>query len=365
MRRRVRNRLALLVVAVSAACWERPLSERLTIAFREDGLVTVRAETELRWPGELERNPTVAARLEERSRAVVEGRSPWADPFARAEPESERFEWVREQHLMQRAVHEATVSEVDRLYPILRACGADLDFSAVHGITRLTIFPFGRGHGSERDRRAVDAELRPWIDAVVRYGQAVEVLTRYVERNRERSEAVYGALFHDQIAAESLAALPQPTDEEMLLLAAYDEATSEVTSIGQLDEAEGTTLDERAQVAYSPFCGEIVVTVPLPPSEVIGFERRDDELVIPRADLLRLLLAGTLSPVTPDPLAAQLRHELRDRDGGEPAFDLTAWLAASRAIRSADSAATMLRRVKESLSPADRYEVSWMQGRSD
>ncbi len=360
--KRISKCAVLVTIGVAAGCWEQPLEERLVVEVRADGGFGIRVETKLNAPGARDQHPAASQRVEQRAREILEGRDSWSYPFSRLEAVEEKLTWEKSLGDVRRAEHWAVVQDPQELLPVLRECGASLRVSSFEDHGRLEIFPLSRARATDKDRRSVENELKPWTEALVKYGQSVTKLFQHTKRHPDRALAVFGNVFADQLSEERRAALPDVTREEEELLEAFKSDSGHVLGFGSLEGEQSETLNERVMAAFSPLCGEIAVELPSPATDQAGFIERNGVPTIPPIDLYSALMAGGLTPVTPDPLLTLLE---RSRYRPSTDFELEAWLAQPRVEHGLLSASDGLRELKNRLAPAAVYRLEWTLPASD
>jgi hypothetical protein len=103
-------------------------------------------------------------------------------------------------------------------------------------------------------------------------GEAEQLRLGRGERQPERAAPCFGWLFSELIPDEELAGLPEPGEEEQILLDRLSLVMPEVWEVLRVAEGSGFSVEEVSRLVYDPFPARLTVSFPAEPLLVEGFE---------------------------------------------------------------------------------------------
>lgn len=347
----------LLVLMGASGCFQPPVVERLSLVFLPEGGVRVAVSRRVEKPAPGP-NAALEARLEETRRSLLEGRDAWSRCFEALRPEEETLRWEKRGGELARHERSALLGSPDALGEFFARTPLRVGYRERDGVAAFTVFPAAVSRATREQRERVGREMGAWSAAVAAYlGEASE-LYAYLGERPDRSEACFGELLVDILSERDREGRPRPDEGEEERLKPLEEAMAAVLSALRVPEGEAHTLDELAQLVYSPFPGEFTVEVPAPLGDVEGFERTGERTArIPPSGLWGAYTAVRRRWIEPDPLQAYL--EGSTRKAGEGEFDLAAFSALPRSVQDLPDPGEVRSVLEQALSPKDLYRVAW------
>lgn len=297
---RVLRRLALLLLALLAACAQPPVRDAVTIDFDEnDDQVLVTAETSF---DATPRTDAALARANEAREAALHGIDPWAVRFARMKADRERTILDRNQGTLDRVTHSIRIPARD-LQGVFSDTNITVHVLRGEGWSELSFYPGSSIRATREQNEHFTQALDTWSAAVARYYTAIHYLYLYIDDNPPRAEHLFAAIL-GETSEDGIE--PVVLEEEQPLV---DEVLRTMDDIAaRMDEDDGTaaTFAEEADLIFNPFPARIVVKVP---GEVLGTQGFGEDLTIEPIDLFATVSALQGRWISPDPLAALLRDE--------------------------------------------------------
>jgi hypothetical protein len=343
-------------VLLLAACFEEPVSQRLTLCFAARDAVLVSVVTTLVPAGSAEDNPALQRRLAEERRTLEEGRDQWRGRFAALEAPASRLVVEEEDGEIVSAERRA-LAEPGRLGAFLADTGVAASFTVREAEAELQLVPGPSARASRDQRDRVAAALADWSQVIADYLAAAARLWRYLDEHPERARPCLASLMSSVISDEARQQAGATTGDERVLVEAVEEARDAVFAVLSVPEGEAETLDGMSRLVYDPFPARVAVSLPGPAIEVEGFAVRGAVLEVGGLGLWAALERLEGRWLAPDPAHATLRS----MRGPEPEpFDFEAFLAAPRhAADPAPDALAVRRAIEEGLRPAAVYRVVW------
>jgi hypothetical protein len=339
----VRSRVltALLLIVLCAACGRLPVQDEVTIQPAEENdtlTVTVSSDFWLSPPTD-----EIRARVESARAAALSNTDAWSVRFARLDPP------IEERHVVERtrgAVRRVTwAAEIpsDDLQQLLSDANITVNAVRGDGWRELRFYPGSDGRATREQRAAFEETLQAWGRSVTRYFTAMHHLYAYLDRNPDRAEPMFAAMFEEDDAA------PIDEEKERPLIEAVGNSMAEINerteTTGQQSE-----IFELADLVFNPFPGRVVVRAPRDILAMEGFEQKGNDAIIETVDLFASLKGLEGRWISPDPLAASLRDE-----------DVTArqMADAERKSTAVVSVTEVTRAIREQLKRPKAYVVRW------
>ena len=341
--------LALLVSITTIACFEKPISEDITIEFLADGTVMIGMELRLSEADELVKNPRVKERLSERRDAVQHGEDDWARSIRSLEPSRERITHELHEGNLVNVRRQSLIDDPERLPELFGflPVGAFLDRD--DDLLTLDLIPTGASRATARQERDVEENLQRFSSAVAAYLQAAAELYRYLEKSPDRARAC----FHELFGGEE-----QELDgRESLLLDALEERMVELTDVLSVPDGEAFTLDEKSQLVFNPFPGTIEITVAGEVTEVIGFDVKEvNRVTIPEIGFWSAFASLVGKWLDPNLVLLYVEATRRDEEGS---LDIDGLAASPRHVVEPPGPGEVREALEERLIPPDVYRLRW------
>ncbi len=291
-------------------------------------------------------NRAVKERLRVARAAALDGRDEWSARFGNLTVQTERIFFEKQRGTLSRVERSAVVA-IDDLQRFFADTGISVQITRGEGWSELALYPGASTRATRQQRERVNSSLKTWSADAVRYLRALHHLYWYLDREPQRAEPAFRALFSEETILN---------DEEESLVTEVDKATDTILEHMKLAESEATTLDEEFDLVYNPFPGEIVVKLPRQITAVEGFARRGaDSAAISRAGLLDAAAALEGRWFSPDPLAILLRAD----DSKSDVPDAATLAKQPRRSTEVPSAGEVEKAFLEQLRPAATYRVRW------
>jgi hypothetical protein len=330
---------AVPIVALFLACDTVP-RHTVTLTFNDSGdRLTIASTTTL--PSLKEARDR--GRVEHLRDELLAGRDEWALRFANAAPERDRVVFDRTGGELSEVHRSATIDAAD-----LQKFFYDLTITTTvtrgDGWVELAIYPGTSNRATRQDREDFEKRMEKGAGAARRYINAVRVLYEYLDKEPQRANDVFDAVFRDDDDPRLVVA----TKTELELVKAVRDGIN-----GILDVDWAGDMSREADVVSNPFAAEIVVRTPTAPILVEGFTRNERGLVIQPKTLLEAIAALEGRWIFPDPLAVAVHAP-----SGTKTEDLVAQLAnAGRRAEPVVGFNEVLAGLAQQLKPADRYRV--------
>jgi hypothetical protein len=343
---------------VLGGCFEDPIEERCALRFEPTGELRVTFETIVHRP--LGGNRAFDQRLSALEQELFGGYGAWRARFDRTGGDRDGLAWERwEEHLV-RFERWAQLPEPERqLAELLSDTPIEARLERNEGSSELVLVAGPSDRVSRRERERVERVLAEWADDLAAHLAATAELWRYFETHPARAAPVARAMFDDMLEEEDRGRTDlMPAEEDLVRRSQL--AQQEVVEIFDFPEEEAHTLQELSRLVYDPF--PAVFSVELAATDRLleheGFELDDaGRLVVPRASLWDAFESLEGQWISPDPLVAQARHLLRDRDAPFPveAFLDQDFEYAATSPRGTEVAAHLRR----ALRPREIYRAVW------
>jgi hypothetical protein len=337
------------------SCFDTPVKESLRLRFLPNGAVVLTSRVAI--APELQVTTTaMKGRLREVRRVLAEGTDPWSQRFAALEPLAERSSWEKRGGEITEVVHAAVIEKPAELDRFFSDTGVQVSYLTwpEEGIAELTVTPGASTRASYRERREMDAALASWAEDLAAYFAAAREVYDYVDRQPERAEAVFAAVFADILPEGSRK--PRLSADEESKVELLEESLGKVLDVLQAKEGEAYSLDEISRLVYDPFPAPLELTLPSPAREVEGFAREGDRLVVRGFGLweaLRSLEGRWLAPDVVTVFARSLT------EGDRYQFDLSAFLAQRRRVEGTPASIEVREALVRALTPARTYRAAW------
>ena len=339
--------LALLLL-LTAACLEPPVSETLEVQMLDGGASRVSVAVALRDPVDYARMPRVKERLEDEARSYEAGTDAWSERLRAATPARERVSVDREGGAFRRVERRADLDAPADLAAFLRDTGVDVAYAEGEGWAELTLVPGSSRRATSAQRQIVRAELDRFCEAASAYVEATAELYAYLDRRPERARACLGAIVSDEGGL---------TEDETALVGAIDERIGALLEVLQVAPGDALTLDEISGLVHDPFPAEVRVAVPGEILERDGFPGPSDAaLTIPRLTLWSAYTRVSGRWIVPDLV---LELWTNDRDNGGRPIDAGLFASRPRRVSATPPAPEIRRAVERELAPASAYRVRW------
>ena len=340
-----------------AGCFEDVVSEKLILEFKPETNTVVATLTSkiTVTQDQFKQNRPLQTRVDTYRTEFIEGRDPWSRRFTSVSPlEREHRAWDKTHDQLQRTEHSAEFSAND-LQRFFSDTGLIVTLLRGNGWDELAIYPGTSTRATQQQRLRVQTTLESWSRGIADYLRALDILYRYLEVHPDRAAPTIGALMKDFIPEERKNALDPMTEEEADLVRIVDEAMGEVTSVFGLGPEEAYSLNELSALVYDPFPAELLVHLPGPVQESVGFVREQDSSVRVEPMALWGALDGLETGwITPDPLFAMIRAARQEHQ-----VDLDKFLAQERRITTTPTAAAVRSAIEARLARAPVYRVRW------
>jgi hypothetical protein len=288
-------------------------------------------------------------------RELIEGTDAWSDRLAEIGPIAEKIEQERVVGEILNTSHRALLAEMDQVRQVFAATPVNVSYTIVSGLAELSLVPGPADRATRADRQKVQTALVSWSAEVAEYFSAGSALWAYLDKNPGRARACFGRLFR-QIRPEGA---PEPPPlrpgRETDLVEALSKAMKKVWQPLEVGDGEGFTLDELSHLVFDAFPAPVEVSLPGPPIEIEGFERKDGRLVASGPGFWNALERLEGRWLTPDPVLAFVRESRKKK----PAFDLENFLTQSRSATTPPSARQAQEAIQAELRGAPLYRVTW------
>ncbi len=338
--------LPLLLLAAGACGLRSPISHSVTIAPSADGeRVTVVAATDISITAH---NRGVEARQNAMREAILDDRDDWSRRLRSAEPESERTVLEKRFGTLQR-VERTAVIRTDELQRVFSDVGITIQMTRGDGWSELAIYPASSTRATREQRELVEQLLEVLSRDTAEYFRAVDRLYSYLRTDPMRAEAVFTLLFADEDERSVI------EEEDALIRDVIQKMEILLNRIGDA-ERDAVPLDEAFDLVLNPFPAEITVNPPRAAVAVESFERRGDDVFIPRKGLLDVL--GTLEGrwIAPDPLALLMRADEEEKELPPPKEMAAIPRKSTAVVTPAEIQEEVLARFR----PAAAYRVRWI-----
>ena len=333
---------AVALVALFLACDTVP-RHTVTLTFNDSGdRLTIASTTTL--PSLKEARDR--GRVERLRDELLAGRDEWALRFANAAPERDRVVFDRTGGELSE-VHRSATIDAEDLQKFFYDLTITTKVTRGDGWVELAIYPGTSNRATRQDREDFEKRMEKGAGAARRYINAVRVLYEYLDKEPQRANDVFDAVFRDDDDPRLVVA----TKTEMELVKAVRDGIN-----GILDVDWAGDMSREADVVSNPFPAEIVVRTPTPPILVEGFTRSEHGLVIQPKTLLEAIASLEGRWIFPDPLAVAVHAP-----SGTKTEDLVAQLAnAGRRAEPVVGFNEVLAGLAQQLKPADRYRVRFI-----
>ncbi len=345
--------LAVPLLALVSACFEGPVRETWTLRFLPGGWA-VAGRTIVISTSE-DSNPAVAKRLAAVRRDLIEGTDAWSERIAAASPIAEKIEQERLTGEIVNTSHRALLSETDQVRQMFAATPVNVSYTIVSGLAELSLVPGPPDRATRADRTKVQAALASWSADIAGYFAAGSALWAYLDQNPDRAWACFGRVFR-QVRPEG-APEPPPlrAGRETDLVEALQAAMKKVWRPLEVGDGEAFTLDELSHRVFDAFPAPVEVSLPGPPIDIEGFERKDGRLIARGPGFWNALERLERRWLSPDPVLAFVRESLKKKN----AFDLENFLAQPRSAETPPSARQAQAAIQTELRGAPRFRVTW------
>lgn len=344
--------LALLLALTFVSCFEPPVQEDLRLRFLPNGAFVATRTIEITDPQDS--NPALARRLAATRQAVLDGTDAWAPRFASLEPGAERFSWEKRLGELHKATHSAVGIEPESLARLFSDTSLAVTYTVrpEDGTAELTIVPGSSARATRAQRKEVERTLGDWSDNVKEYLAASQKLYEYLDVQPDRAEACFSSLFKELLSEGEGEML---TPEEQGLVDRLNDTMENVLAVLLVPGGEDHSPDEISRLVFDPFPARLTVTLPGPPLEVEGFERKEGgELTVRGVGLWDSLQSLEGRWISPDPVLVYVKNR-----GQEDSFDLESFLAQPRRAEPAPTAKEMRQALEAQLAPEPFYRLTW------
>jgi hypothetical protein len=349
---------ALVGAGALLGCFEDPIEERCTLRVEPTGEVRVTVETVVNRP--LGGNRQFDERLAALEEELFGGYGAWQARLDGIGGDRDGLSWERWEGHLVRFERWTQLPEPERqLAELFGDTPIDVRLLRGEAASELTFLAGPSDRANRREREEVERALSAWADDLAAHLAATAELWRYFEAHPDRAGDVGRAMFDDLLEDEDRGQVGLlPVEEE--LVRRSQEAQQRVVEIFDFPEEEAHTLQETSRRVFDPFPAAFAVELPEGSRllEREGFELDEEgRLVVPRTSLWDAFESLEGRWVSPDPLVAQARHLLRDRDAPFPveAF-LDQEFRYAVATPRGTEVATLLRRA---LRPRQLYRAVW------
>jgi hypothetical protein len=348
--------LALLFLALAfVSCFEPPVREDLRLRFLPNGAFVATSTVEIADPQDS--NPALARRLAATRQAALDGTDAWGPRFASLEPGAERFSWEKRLGEVHRATHSAVVMEPESLARFFSDTSLAVSYTVrpENGTAELTIASGPSARATRVQRKEMERTLGTWSGDVKEYLAAAQKLYDYLDEHPDRAEASFSSLFKELLPEGEPEDRTELSPEEQRLVERLSQAMEEVLDVLLIPTGADHSPDEISRLVYDPFPARLTVSLPGPPLEVEGFERKEGgELTVPSLGLWDALQSLEGRWVSPDPVLVYVKNR-----GREDSFDLEAFLGQPRRAEPAPTAKEVRQALETQLSPEPFYRLTW------
>ena len=344
--------LFLLSLALFVACFEPPVQEGLRLRFLPNGAFVATRTIEITDPQE--GNPALARRLAATRQEVLDGTDAWGPRFASLEPGAERSSWEKRLGELHKATRSAVGTEPESLARFFSDTSLAVTYTVrpEDGTAELTIAPGSSARATRAQRKEMERTLGDWSGHVKEYLAASRKLYEYLNDHPDRAEACFSSLFKELLSEGEPETL---TPEEQGLVEPLNEAMENVLAVLLVPRGEDHSPDEISRLVYDPFPARLTVTLPGPPLEVEGFERKEGgELAVRGVSLWDALQSLEGRWISPDPVLVYVKSR-----GQEDSFDLESFLAQPRRAEPAPTAKEVRQALEIQLTPEPFYRLTW------
>lgn len=335
------RRLAAVLLLLTAACVQPPITEDVEIELEANDRVKVTSETT--FDDANAKTPAELAKIDAARLAAQHGTDAWSARFARVTAEDESLTVEKHRGRISRVIRVVRIPASD-LQQVFSDTNITINLLTGEGWRELAFYPGGSMRATREERRHFEDALTSWSAAAARYYSAIDRLYFYLNANPQRAPFLFADLLGEE---PDLNAGPRVAEEEQVFVDAVKNAMDAIATRMDEQEASAVTLAEEADLAYNPFPARITVRVP---GEVVSSEGFSKDMVIEPVNLYEAIKALEGKWISPDPLAALLR-------GDEVKSSIMAWQPRrSTQVVSANDVANAIR---EQLARPERYYVRW------
>jgi hypothetical protein len=348
--------IALLFLALAfVSCFEPPVREDLRLRFLPNGAFVATSTVEITDPQD--GNPALARRLAATRQAALDGTDAWGPRFASLEPGAERFSWEKRLGELHKATRSAVAMEPASLARFFSDTSLSVSYTVrpEDGTAELTIAAGSSARATRAQRKEVERTLGKWSDEVKEYLAATRKLYDYLDEHPDRAEASFSSLFEELLPEGERGDRTELAPEEQQLVDLLGKAMETVLDVLVIPPGSDHSPDEISRLVYDPFPARLTVSLPGPPLEVEGFERKEGgELAVKGLGLWDALQSLEGRWVSPDPVLTYVKNR-----GQENSFDLETFLGQPRRAEPAPTAKEVRQALETQLSPEPFYRLTW------
>lgn len=352
------GRLALgaaALAAVSLACFEQPVRERLVLKFIPGDGVVIAVSVDLAAEEVFEENRAARERIQTLRRDLEQDKDAWARRIASVEPTLERTLWDRQDGKLQSVSRRIVVEHSEVLSRFFSDTLIHAQITQREEEMELTLSPEPGSRASRSQRDEFETRQRIWLDSYSRYLRAASQLYAYLEDHSTRAPVCFAAVFSEAAGDAKQEELEPPTPQEQELIDAVRKSIDEALSLFTLPTQSAYSLEELSRLVYDPFPAPLTVQLPAPALQSEGFvDQGNQTFEIPTRSLWEALGALGDRWIQPDLLRVKYRLETRHKP-----LDLDALVDVKRSTTSPPTAAELEKALQEQLSPVHLYLVRW------
>ncbi len=360
--------LTLVLAALLAGCFEPPVAERMLLEFRSDGAARATLMIDLGRAEDFE-SPAVRKRIAATERGLLEGTDPWLGRFEGLAQGTDGTSFQRSRGALREFRRWAELNDPAAFSNLFADDPVDFSYSRNGDRATLEISPSGASRATRKERERVQVEVAEWSSAFARYLDRVFELDRFLEANSERRKSCWQRVFEVKGSGdgESATGGAELTREEEAVSKAVSDSIGELLGAFEIDGREGFSLDERVRKVFHPLSAQLLVTLPAPAAEVVGFDAPSAEeqagederaYAFPERNLLTALdvLEGRWLAV--GPLRAMLDHV---RGNPDSEMDITRFVEGpvTKESTTAPGPGEVADPLLELLRPEGAYRLVW------
>jgi hypothetical protein len=207
-----------------------------------------------------------------------------------------------------------------------------------------------------RQRQTVAEALDRFAARTSEYVRATAAVWRHLDAHPDRAPDILAHVFSDRLRKEELERYPV-SESEAALVKLLTDAMSGVMSVFAVAEEEAFTLEELSRLVYDPLPASLTVEVPGPVSESAAFRNVEgNRWAAPSVGLWGALASLGERWVSPEPVLVLVGPDGRPPEGP---FDVAAFAARPRAVKSVPAADEVKAALESGLKPPEVYRLRW------
>jgi hypothetical protein len=334
------------------ACFEEPVSERVHLTIRNDGMVVMTIVHEVAPTGRWLTNVALIDRLAEARDTIGRSLDPWSTRLASQEPLAETVRFERDHGELVRSMR-SVVLPFEQAVQVLEGDGLTGSFDRDMERYALRLYSTGGSRASAVQQQLLEQQMSVWSVEVAAYLRTLIDLYRHFDTYPDRAVPCLASLFDLWDVEDGL----PPLDRlEVDLVGAAKSAMEGVAEALLVPDDGAYSLNELSRLVHDPFPARLTLEVSGEVLGVDGLSPSASTFERPRIDAWTALrsLAGRWA--APDIITATVAP-VSEEELPEP--DPVAFASRVRRYTSAPTAVEVRSELELQLTAADRLALDW------